>query len=57
MSAPEPATRSTPKARRTRQRLLDTSLALFQQRGPMLKEHGYLPLIRLLKPKDQAAAE
>ena len=33
------------------------SEALFQQRGPMLKEHGYLPLIRLIKPKDQAAAE
>lgn len=31
--------------------------ALFQQRGPMLKEHGYLPLIRFLKPKDQEAAE
>lgn len=23
---------------------------LYKQRGPMLKEHGYLPLIRLLKP-------
>lgn len=24
---------------------------LFKQRGPMLREHGYLPLIRLLKPE------
>lgn len=29
--------------------------ALFKQRGPMLKQYGYLPLIRLLKPKGEAA--
>lgn len=28
---------------------------LYRERGPMLKEHGYLPLIRLLKPRGQAA--
>jgi len=31
--------------------------ALFKQRGPMLKEHGYLPLVRLLRPAGSAAAE
>ncbi len=31
--------------------------AMFKQRGPMLKEHGYLPLIRLLRPAGAAAAE
>jgi uncharacterized peroxidase-related enzyme len=30
---------------------------LYKERGPMLKEHGYLPLIRLLKPRGRAAAE
>lgn len=30
---------------------------LYRERGPMLKEHGYLPLIRLLKPGGSAAAE
>ena len=29
--------------------------ALFKERGPMLKQYGYLPLIRLLKPKERAA--
>jgi uncharacterized peroxidase-related enzyme len=29
---------------------------LFKQRGPMLKEHGYLPLIRLLRPASDTAA-
>lgn len=24
---------------------------MYKQRGPMLKQHGYLPLIRLLKPE------
>jgi len=28
---------------------------LYRERGPMLKEHGYRPLVRLLKPKGQAA--
>jgi hypothetical protein len=27
----------------------------FKQRGPMLKEHGYLPLIRLLQPPGKAS--
>ena len=31
--------------------------AMFKERGPMLKEHGYLPLIRMLKPAGEAAAE
>lgn len=30
---------------------------MYKQRGPMLKEHGYLPLIRLLRPKKGAAAD
>ena len=30
--------------------------ALFKARGPMLKEHGYLPLIRLLRPASDTAA-
>ncbi|PKP85564.1 MAG: peroxidase [Alphaproteobacteria bacterium HGW-Alphaproteobacteria-2] len=29
--------------------------ALFRDRGPMLKQHGYRPLIRLLKPRVPAA--
>ena len=29
--------------------------ALYKERGPMLKQYGYLPLIRLLKPKGEAA--
>ncbi len=29
---------------------------LFKERGPMLKEHGYLPLIRLLRPAKESAA-
>lgn len=28
--------------------------AMFRQRGPMLKQHGYLPLIRLLQPRSSA---
>ena len=31
--------------------------AMYVQRGPMLKEHGYLPLVRLLRPAGAAAAE
>jgi uncharacterized peroxidase-related enzyme len=30
--------------------------ALYKQRGPMLKEHGYLPLIRLLRRAGETAA-
>jgi len=30
--------------------------ALYKQRGPMLKEHGYLPLIRLLRGAGDTAA-
>lgn len=29
---------------------------MFRQRGPMLKEHGYLPLIKLLRPAKNRAA-
>lgn len=29
---------------------------MYRQRGPMLKEHGYLPLIRLLRPKGRQTA-
>lgn len=31
--------------------------AMYKERGPMLKDHGYLPLIRLLRPKKNVAAE
>lgn len=29
--------------------------ALYKQRGPLLKEHGYLPLVRVLRPAGKAA--
>lgn len=30
---------------------------MFKQRGPMLKQHGYLPLIRLLTPRSEKPVE
>jgi uncharacterized peroxidase-related enzyme len=30
--------------------------ALFKERGPMLKEHGYLPLVKILRPARDTAA-
>jgi uncharacterized peroxidase-related enzyme len=30
---------------------------LYKQRGSMLKEHGYLPLIRLIQRREESAAE
>jgi hypothetical protein len=29
--------------------------AMFKERGPMLKQHGYLPLIQLLPLKERTA--
>ncbi len=29
--------------------------ALFKERGPMLKEHGYLPLVKILQPARDTA--
>jgi uncharacterized peroxidase-related enzyme len=31
--------------------------AMYKERGPMLKEHGYLPLVRLLRSATEKAAE
>lgn len=30
---------------------------MYRQRGPMLKKHGYLPLVKLLRPARDTAAE